>query len=419
MFSLSLFVLPLFAAASGSVGDVDRVDVAQQIEQFAPGVREGFINVGVGIGSIFILFVIFYYVTAILEGGKFQTKMLWPVVIYLLVANFTIVSKATLSFTGIFRGSASESAWSKEGYTSILDKYASMLHNEKDESTKRLDELAEKAAGLDSSNIIDDSTSPADSTDQVRGSWIREAFNSLGQNIVQGINAAWRSIKVACLRHIIPGEKENADALATEMADSFIPFVLCILMDLLASALGKCMVIFGTIMTHILIAFGPITWSFAIFPGNGKVIGSWFIRICQFALYGPIANLVCAFSVNLIGQMHVTAQTDGLIHGFASISMLLVALICSIITLMNVPSISQMIIEGASGTVSMMAGVGTLASVIDLGHDMKQTNMLEGMTGKGGSGGSNGNSNSGGGSGGGGGSSTNRTTGTNTAGNNG
>jgi uncharacterized membrane protein len=73
------------------------INISSQLLDFVNDTcGKAFAEIGIGIGSIMLLFVVIYYITSILDGGKFQLKMLFPVFIYFLVCNFFLGIQASL-----------------------------------------------------------------------------------------------------------------------------------------------------------------------------------------------------------------------------------------------------------------------------------------------------------------------------------
>jgi hypothetical protein len=127
----------------------------------------------------------------------------------------------------------------------------------------------------------------------------------------------------------------------------------------------------GAVMTGVVVAFGPITWGFAVWPGNTRTLGAWAIRLCQFALYSPIVCLICHFFNMLIMDLcfglrsvfTTAGSISGVLEASESIFMLLAMLLGLLACLMSVPSIASMIIEGAQGAVTLSQGLQTAAGM--------------------------------------------------------
>lgn len=110
-------------------------------------------------------------------------------------------------------------------------------------------------------------------------------------------------------------------------------------------------------MAGLIVAFGPITFAFAIFPGQGGTIKSWVIRLCQFSLWAPICALVDCFSYKIFDMLADAGAGS-------SVLMAIAVAICNLVALTSVPSIASMIIEGAQGAVSLSNGLQTMAGAL-------------------------------------------------------
>ena len=103
-----MLFFPLVASSEESLTLLDSLrDISKET-------ANGFTQIGIGIASIFFLIVVFYYVASILDGGKFQIKMLMPLLIYLIVCNFNIVSQPVVSFTSTLTKSLCDACDSKK-----------------------------------------------------------------------------------------------------------------------------------------------------------------------------------------------------------------------------------------------------------------------------------------------------------------
>jgi len=109
------------------------------------------------------------------------------------------------------------------------------------------------------------------------------------------------------------------------------------------------------------VAFGPITFGFAVFPGQGRNILSWFLRLCQFALWAPICALIDVFSVMIFDEMASNSLSTG------SLAMAIAVAVCNLVALTSVPTIASMIIEGAQGAVSLSQGLQTISAGMTAG----------------------------------------------------
>ncbi|MBQ8482928.1 MAG: hypothetical protein IJ504_01325 [Bacteroidales bacterium] len=127
-------------------------------------------------------------------------------------------------------------------------------------------------------------------------------------------------------------------------------------MSWICSGVSFCLKIFGIMMTSVVVVFGPISFAFAILPGRGANVVSWFIRICQFALFGPLCAFIDAFTVSAYLLLDSSA---GNAMGFLMVFAITLA---NLVGLVSVPTIASMIIEGASGAVSLSQGLQTISS---------------------------------------------------------
>ena len=394
-------------------GDVtDYIHLATQfagsVISAAGGAMAPFISVGKGIGSIFILFVIFSFATHILNGGKFEAKMLWPVVVYVCVSFFGIISNTTIAFTGMINKQCVAAA--SNANRSVLDGmtlYDYVRHQTKkkekpeeakmrkkvtakclvragfpEDEVKRALNLADEISGADP-----DYSDDAAGTDEAKtGIKILGSIKGLGEQIRENLEIAWESYMVRLDASLVMGNsKDEAKEAGLESAiviydqayfleKNGIPWILAIIMQWIVIIMTNVYIIMGAVLTGVFIAFGPVIWAFAVFPGNQKVIGSWFIRLVQFSLYAPICALTTAFSNRLI----VTCMAASSEAAMGSVLLLLCGLFASLALVCSTPSLATMIIEGASGGISLMAGVSaassaikTMASFRDMFHDKR------------------------------------------------
>lgn len=301
-------------------------------------------HIGTGIGSIFLLIVVIYYIISIMDGGKFQMKMLIPLVLFFLVGNFTWVAKPVLMFTTTITQSLSEAFSQKResllnqdgetGISTINDHY--VVHNlEADPTAEEGDPTAqmETASGADS-----------DSNSNVGNSKMKTFINTMTKAMKYSTNIGiiWD--------FAVSANKTVYENLTSERL-SFVG-ILCHLMSWLCTAVSFCLRVFGIMMTAIMVAFGPIVFAFAILPGRGSNIVSWFIRICQFSLFVPLCSYIDTF---IVSSYLVLGKTSAM--GFLMVFALTLA---NIVGLISVPTIASMIIEGASGAVSLSQGLQTI-----------------------------------------------------------
>ena len=147
-----------------------------------------------------------------------------------------------------------------------------------------------------------------------------------------------------------------------------VSFLVLVVLDFFVMILALMMTAMGGILFGIAMVFGPITWAFGLIPGNGGVIKSWFIRLCQYALYGPLCHLVSYFCAVVLSTF--LGKLDG-----PSISGFIALTLCNLVMLTAIPSIASWIIEGASGGISLSQGLSTLASPLRLASEA--SNVME------------------------------------------
>lgn len=382
--------------------EVTSKHLAGNIMDEAGKMMTGFGNIGVGIGSIMLLFVVIYYVSSILDGGKFQLKMLWPLVLFILVCNFTVVSKPTLSFIGELSGGVSKGISNGGGSmhelaaktgdsslypqrTKVPDNLGKVIDNFKPidlqnnyinpalydsqgrtiaSATESTTDTGAKALSItytngktafiktNASHLYYANGQKAEEYEAQQESLIGRALSSFWDKCV---TRPWKNMWSDILSAL------SSETVAPEDIDNnlFLLIVFAIL-KFLVNMFKLVMVAYGSVMVCIFIAFGPIIWAFAIFPGMGKNIGSWFIRLVQFSLYGPVTNFIANFAFILLGQFcgdAYTAPTSNLLAVCASFG-------CAILMITQVPSICSMIIEGASGNASLSGGWHAMTGAI-------------------------------------------------------
>lgn len=350
------------------------------------GVTKAMQSVGIGLASIFIMFVIFSSVHSILDGSQFQTKMLFPVVIYLLVTSFGLVTSTTKTVVSTIHKKANEACQSvrKESLgenTTLLQYYLNCASTKTDFSdafkekiNKSADELAEYGGYMDPVNDRSSET-PKEEIASAQGG---QAGNQNDVNEIEnekakrkGIAALLVGIKETIKREVVESFllwKDNGrgdKTLGTIMAGGFSWFI-ALLCQWVCSILSFVMSSWGAINIAILIAFGPITWAFAVFPNNLRTVGSWFIRLIQFALYSPIVNLIAAASFKILSAFASSATT-----GVGSALAILSVLVLNIFAMVNVPTIATMIIEGAQGSLSLVSSASQMAQATEPLRDMR------------------------------------------------
>lgn len=361
---------------------LDSVSLTKMILGNATAVMGGIMNVGKGIGSVFILFVIFYYVSAILDGGKFQTKMLFPLLVYFAVCNFKFVSVPVVNFaTTIQNACVSVCEGRKAGMlrdiaggsetNNIFQAFMANAKNQ-EQQTAEQERLEKEMASYDEAVLeIDEGDadiSEAEADAKVRNKSVKGGskswFKNLGSNIGNALKKVWMWQNEMIMKFFflfIPGSyDENKEANYQLMAWG-VPGAIALILQWVTVAVSFAMKGLAAILIAIVVAFGPVTWAFAIFPGNQRVLASWAIRIVQFSLYAPIIALIDTFSVSIL---YSAASVAGA-HGAAgSLLQLLGILICNLVALTSTPTIASMIIEGASGSVSLTGGMQMISGAV-------------------------------------------------------
>ena len=341
------------------------MSLTRSVIDMAEPAMSGMQEIGKGIGSIFLLFVIFVYITNILDGGKFQVKMLLPLLIYVCVCNFKLIASPVINFATTIQRSCVDACGN------IQDKFMNDMTGGKYESGQAVSlwhAFLEKSNSTPQSEIEKQIASANSDAGELNGddadiddndeSPKRFSFKGLGNNIINALNKFKDTIVGQFLSSFIhnPG---NA------IVYGFMGLVVTVL-DWVAQLLNIALTALGAVMTAIVVAFGPITWAFAIFPGNGKTIGAWAIRICQFVLYSPIVALIQAFFTTCLYMFTQGSMSSSLAEGSATVLAAAGLILGLIAGLMSVPAIASMIIEGAQGAVTISQGLMTASSLTNL-----------------------------------------------------
>ena len=347
-----------------SISD-NAMSLTRSVIDMAEPAMSGMQEIGKGIGSIFLLFVIFVYITNILDGGKFQVKMLLPLLIYVCVCNFKLIASPVINFATTIQRSCVDACGN------IQDKFMNDMTGGKYESGQAVSlwhAFLEKSNSTPQSEIEKQIASANSDAGELNGddadiddndeSPKRFSFKGLGNNIINALNKFKDTIVGQFLSSFIhnPG---NA------IVYGFMGLVVTVL-DWVAQLLNIALTALGAVMTAIVVAFGPITWAFAIFPGNGKTIGAWAIRICQFVLYSPIVALIQAFFTTCLYMFTQGSMSSSLAEGSATVLAAAGLILGLIAGLMSVPAIASMIIEGAQGAVTISQGLMTASSLTNL-----------------------------------------------------
>ncbi len=321
----------------------------------------GLTSIGSAIASIFILFVIFACIASILDGGKFNVKMLGPIVIYLLVCNFGIVAQPVSTFVsalqsgtaGMIHG-AHEALYTDENGNSVskMSKLIDAYNKNNAAVIAELEKKLEEDKKNDKPSSMEITEEGGGETDKPHKKFLGIDFTAIGDRIQRSIQNFWDDMKVHFARAFVSYEIAEREGFKTAVVAVGVTFILATIVDWFVGLLTIVMTAMGGILTGVAIAFGPISWAFGVLPGNGHVIKSWFIRICQFALYSPLCQLINYFSSLIFLNMVGSDSTLGLVA----------VLLCNLVMLTAIPQIASSIIEGASGGLALSTGVQTLMS---------------------------------------------------------
>lgn len=369
----------------------------------AASAMSGIQNVGVGIASVFIIFVIFYSVSSILDGGKFQIKMLWPVLIYLCICSFSTVGSFAADFAANIQKQCVTAATNvqakildgKDYFNYCFDKMcegrsitdptfkeimadrASTLQDEHPVEAGQLGGTPDVGSG-DGGKVDEGGIGDSGYWSQLFG-FVGDMYNTV-KDITKSITKWYNNVK---LDFVLPFMKDSVDkngnnlsmiTKAIMLLECGAQWIIAMVVQWICNLLQMAYICLGAVMLGILVAFGPITWAFAIIPGNGQTIKNWFLRICQYALYSPIVALISAFIAALEGEfMSLLGQNAGTgITGY-SVFIPMSCIIVAILSLTAVPSIAASIIEGVSGAVSLSQGINTISSTINTTANVMQT----------------------------------------------
>lgn len=380
-------------AAGAEQNNIDKtLDLTRNLANLAVDkVADGFRYIGVSIGAIMLLIVIVYYLASILDGGKFQLKMLIPFFIFLLVCNFSWVAKPVVAFSTTITeklikacDNKSKEILAEEVGAEDTENYFALAQNR---YYNKLDESPFLKKNPDGTFSSPETVGPgvgvgviAPNEDEVEAEALSGKSNGSGNgNGGVGGTPPTGSSKSLTKKEASDATRDGVSNSLTEKGESYqteftnsvkliqnqqakgIPFwakgilglitsFICWLMGMLKYVV-MCL---GGVMTAIVVTFGPITFAFAILPGQASTIKSWFIRIVQFSLYGPIVSVITLFTDKCFALM--INATDA-----ASCFISLAMALCAIVGITSVPTIASMIVEGAQGAVSLSSGLQTLA----------------------------------------------------------
>lgn len=341
-----------FLTTWGTATDKQAISLTKKVLDTIEPVMEGLTSIGVGIGSILLLLVVFTSISQILGGSKFEVKMLVPALIYLAVCNFSLVAKPVVNF-GITLQSGCISKMSDADYN--FAKCWIEKKNKKDilaqSLPKEIVDPTNDYEGFEGEMVEEDSATPEE-TQKAETRRRKFSLSGIGQNVAQALENTWTKMKA----NFLQGFSLCKDV--TTFVSAGASYILILLLQFCISAIQYMMCALGAVLVGIVVAFGPITWAFAILPGNGKVIQAWFIRICQFMLYGPIVNLIGCCLYYFVSNGSATYDLS--LEPIQMIAVLIAGISC----IFSVPAISQMIIDGASGGVSIMQGMSNISQGI-------------------------------------------------------
>ena len=400
-----LYLVPVLARSS-SAAEVKALSLVKLLFENAGQFMRQFQSVGVAVASIFMLVIIFYYLTAILDGGKFQVKMLMPVVIYLFISNFSLVSRPVTAFVTALQRRCNIAC--EQTVTADLDAVTERYYTDSQHYMSL--EPVEDEAGEESYKV----------TRETRKIWGKQTLFSqnIGTLNCDNITDAFLANKNKDLDNFAPSDfrvfemaarrnwwkifnpvwftssilkdkkklKENPEDMEVRPLDrlgmklmygsqpgkfyftkrgavsnqfNFKAFILA-LFQFVCDIVEFMLKMLGALLIAILVAFGPLVWAFALLPGNGKFIMSWFLRLCQFALYSPIAAMIKGLGVKLYCEL----GNGALGAGAGSFIMSCGLILCIIVALTQVPSIAGVIVDGAQGGIQFSNGISTMTSVL-------------------------------------------------------
>lgn len=327
----------------------DIVNISEAMLEKALELSEGVRHIGIGIGAIMLMIVVMYYVVTMLDGGRFQLKMLVPLVLFFFVCHFDWVAKPVLSFTTTITESLSEAMTeSKRELLNPDGGDANATINDHYIGTHIVNQDDPTMGKSDDGDGGQESESNGEETESTVGQTSRKNFVDMLWTTFKRSTGFWVIQEFATSTKYSTAENLTSERLS-------LAGLLCTLMSWITTAVSFCLRIFGIMMTSIVIVFGPVTFAFAIMPGRGSNIVSWFIRICQFSLFAPLCLFIDAFTVSAYILLDAEAANA---LGYLMVFALTIA---NLVGLTAVPTIASMIIEGASGAVSLSHGLQTIA----------------------------------------------------------
>ncbi len=366
-----------FLVAQPQINDSLQMKLTRSILDAGGVVIDKILDISVALGGLFLLFVIFVNVSHILDGGKFQVKMLLPVVIFICLCNFKLVASPVVSlvltvqekigenlyqaqdemlnnFGNEYGVSVNDNAGGGLKITGFFLKMAEAknkqpkvvppIEDESDVEQARRSETGSEAPMNDNAQ-----------TEEKKQGWqFKEAIEGLVNKGKNAVSNFFQSLSFTTVGKNARFFGYGAMGIVAEIMESIV-----YLFSLAMKGLGA--ILFG-----IIVAFGPITFAFAVFPGNAKNILSWIIRLFQFSLYAPITTLCSVFFTILCASLTVNLFNSSSITDAASGLIFLVGILLGMLSaLTSVPTIASMIIEGAVGSLGLMMGLSTTISAMN------------------------------------------------------
>lgn len=348
-------VLPLVGA--------DYYSMVQSVMSSFDSISSPFTAVGAGVASLCLLFCVFYFSMTILDGGRFQLKMLWPLVVYILACNPALLTKTVTGFTNSISKNLSSACQTARGNvygkmgTSNLFQYAIQKAGEQVQTINDAKKaLSEETQGED----LNDPKQDGGTT-----------ISKIGMGVFTALKAAFKFIFNGVFISIV----EVLTGLDRGVIQAFLSNILVLIIGavfmLIVDILNIAIVAVAAMMIGICVAFAPLTLGFAVFPGMGKLIGGWIVRVIQFSLWGPIVGLVGVFSASIFTgfidastSLHVGISTGDLTAaGDAGKRALVLCgfLFANIVVLINVPAAAAYVIEGSGmGGLSLAQGMSAV-----------------------------------------------------------
>lgn len=318
-------------------------------------------HIGKGIASIMLMIVLFHYLVSMLDGGKFQLRMLMPLFIFFLVCNFSWIAKPVTAFTTTLTESVNESC--DEIKNKITNNYYNasntweMISEKENERMPENDAFMYKELNIHHDSLNNATDDGTDVTSRMYKKGIESAIAQEKYNTVKALGGG----DYADLGDTTSKKKKITilDIVGMSLADLIFTF-FCDIAYYILMALAA-------VMTAIIVAFGPIIFAFAILPGHSGSIKTWFLRLCQFALYAPITSLINCFTLAIVDML--------ISNGIANHPMGLAITLANVVCLFSVPTISSMIIEGAQGAASISSAIQSMSMIWSIAATSAKTGM--------------------------------------------